>query len=196
MIIKSMKLQISLILWVLLICVFCNIGFSRNLQERCQSNKPSDEVKQLIKQINLPNDNGTNFEEIKNAIDRLGDLHAVVAIDDLARLFPLRKPVINTDVDNTDPIIPPEKIFPARRALIKIGECSIPKMIEIIKENPQDSFLSGSAEDVVINVKKLNFLQTASLFNNAARTTKSKIEKERLRHSALKFIDLEKKMHN
>jgi hypothetical protein len=84
-------------------------------------------------------------ETLAKAIERLGELKAKQAIDDLILLLAFKKPI---QIDPKSPPIrpiPPWVRYPASGALIKIGRPAVPALVRAIERTSTDAVESENA---------------------------------------------------
>lgn len=171
--------------FMLSLLVVSNIGIIANpsyppVLNMCQAN---DEVEQLLAVIRNEKNLKRNPEQIKRAIDRLGELKAKSAIDDLIRLitFQYRFATESSDtmIINDIHLVTPAGRYPAVGALFQIGEEALPALVQTIASNESNSLASENATFTIKIISRDDPKEGAEYVKRSA-STMSGIQKERL----------------
>jgi len=115
----------------------------------------------------------TDPEKVIKAIDRLGELKAVAAVDDLADLLTLSRGEKYFDVENqpSGGIITPYSVYPAIKALAEIGEKSTKTLIKVIESNEASSLAAKNALDTLRAIYRDDLAKASDLLSEAARSS-------------------------
>jgi len=108
-------------------------------------------------------------EKIKEAIERLGEMRATIAAEDLARLITFRvrkmKPLnIKTEADER---------YPAKGALILIGKPALPALLKVIENNDKEELAHQNALSAVITIFRGDLPSGVQYLKEAAAKSQS-----------------------
>ena len=122
---------------LLLLCEQAKARISR------QTGNENEEVKRLIMVLHDQGLREHEPQQMIKAIERLGALKAVAAIDDLAQLLTFRQHFEGESGRKTNIQMWQFPYYPAINALSQIGKPALPALIKIIEENESGSFGRG-----------------------------------------------------
>jgi len=128
-------------------------------------------------------------DRVVQAIERLGEMKAVEAVDDLVRLLSFRKwfpwendpnqPKVVEGLGITD-----RQRYPAILALIQIGPLSLPALIKVIETHEPGSLETRNAMEVIIQLSHYDRPPYVRKLKDAAAKASSPEAAERLRKAA------------
>lgn len=150
------------------------------------------EVAKLLAVLRDPNLANTHPKQVVQAIQRLGQMRAVEAIDDLVKLltFARRLPWERSDiVVEIQPIIPGNR-YPATSALYQIGRPALPALVKVIELNDVESVPSRNAIYAIQNIFRNNLGEGSKYLQAAARVSLSADSSERLSKAATRLGEL------
>lgn len=101
-------------------------------------------VEELLAIIRDERLRGEDQSRVARAMYRLGEIHAVEAIDDLTGLLTYRRS-FESDETRVNNLIEPTSRYPAIGALYAIGEPSLPALLKVIEEHESGSRPSDNA---------------------------------------------------
>ena len=137
------------------------------------------EIERLLAVLRDERLRGNDREEVFKAMRRLGDLKAVVAVDDLIKLLTLPRvfdwetpeTVGKTGIEET--IVVPANRYPAVDALFLIGKPSLPALVSVIEKRESGSLESENALYAVFAIFRERPQKGASFLRRAAAKAKS-----------------------
>ena len=153
---KTFRLGPSVaVLALLFVCAPCPAGQAQ-ADERTMSRE--EELSKLTAIVRDAPLQASDPDRVVQAIERLGEINAVEAVDDLAGLLTFRKWLPwekdpNKLKDDIHPISDRDR-FPAIRALIMIGPPSLPALIRVIEAHEPDSLETRHAMEAIISLSR------------------------------------------
>jgi hypothetical protein len=170
-------------------------SFARDQTSRAGSSGREKRVQKLLATIRDASLRETDPDRVFEAIDELGDMRAVEAVDDLVGLLTLRRS-FPWEKDPTQPIdqeaadIGAGGRYPAVRALRNIGPASVPALVRVIEAHDPKSLEVRNAMAVILTVsanarpKYVAYLRrAAALATSAEASERLKGAAEELEHS-------------
>ena len=158
----------------------------------------SSEIEELLKTVRIKTLMQTDPERLVKAIERLGQLRALTAIDDLTELLTFRRTFKGEEIAvapgrtiiNASHLYSPDERYPAiRRALRAIGELALPVLVRVIETNETGSRASENAAYTVGSIFRDEPAREVNYLSEAAATVSTPEGKNRL----LKAVEAAKK---
>ena len=150
----------------------------------CRAGEPNKEVNRLQTVIRDESARTSDPERVFKAIEQLGDLKAVEAVDELTKLLSFKREIKDEDVGG---IVTEYRRYPAVAALYKIGECSLPALVRVIENEPGNSIESKNAYFTMLILDRENSANSAKCLRGAARKAATREGFERLIKAAEKL---------
>lgn len=143
------------------------------------TNPTEAETRALMITLKEGNAHAAAIPEIVAAIHKAGELKLCAAVPDVVQLLTLRDPAVD-DPDAWRADI----IYPAALALSEIGSCSLPALVEVIKDHQIDSLHAQLAERTIESILKEKPKAVAFLKEAASKEKNSGESARRLNHAA------------
>jgi hypothetical protein len=194
----EMKRTIPLIvaLTITPICENPIFVYGQTATNNCPITKKNEDTEKLLAVIRDKNLVETDRAKVIQAIDKLGELKATEAIEDLVGLLTLDRGAKYFDKENppSGGIISASSIYPAVQALYRIGEPAVPALIKVIENEKSDALASKNAHWVILTIYREEPGDAVKLLKEAADKSLTIEGKERLFEAAKKFEDLIEKL--
>ena len=149
----------------------------------------SSEIEELLKTVRNKTLMQTDPERLVKAIERLGQLRALTAIDDLSQLLTFKRTFKGEEIGIFVHLYSPEERYPAIRALRAIGEPALPALVRVIETNETGSRASENAAYTVGSIFRDEPAREVNYLSEAAATASTPEGKNRL----LKAVEAAKK---
>lgn len=167
---------------------------SRHVQNQTNAAMPrSEEISKLLVVLRDPELRKTQPERVVAAIQRLGEMRATEAVNDLVELLTFARKFA---WERDDAIVEIQPItrgnrYPATSALFQIGRPALPALVKVIELNPTDSEWAQNSTFAVQNIFRDNLTEGAQYLERAAESSKNTESAQRLRQSAAELRRLE-----
>src|SRR5437867_9109587 len=157
----------------------------------------SSEIEELLKTVRNKTLMQTDPERLVKAIERLGQLRALTAIDDLSQLLTFKRTFKGEEIGiapgrtiiNASHLYSPDERYPAIGALHAIGEPALPALVRVIETNETGSRDSENAAYTVGSIFRDEPAREVNYLSEAAATASTPEGKNRL----LKAVEAAKK---
>ena len=157
----------------------------------------SSEIEELLKTVRNKTLMQTDPERLVKAIERLGQLRVLTAIDDLTELLTFRRTFKGEEIAvapgrtiiNASHLYSPDERYPAIRAQRAIGEPALPALVRVIETNETGSRASENAAYTVGSIFRDEPAREVNYLSEAAATASTPEGKNRL----LKAVEAAKK---
>jgi len=142
----------------------------------------TQEIERLVSIVRNQGLMQTDVQKVINAVDRLGELKAASAVDDLANLLTLDRGAKYFDTENppSGGIITPYSIYPAVKALANIGEKSVPALVRIVKSEEASSLATRNATEALRAIFRDNPSRGYEILLEAAKVSETDSERAKL----------------
>lgn len=164
-----------------------------NAEARSANNQDVERLLAIIRDERL---RGSDPERVTKAIERLGEIRAIAAIDDLAQLLSFRG---SFDWEKSqvpgvlNHLVLPSDLYPATTALFQIGKPSLPALIKAIETHESGSLTSKNAVDTTILIHREKPLKGIAYLRQAAAEASTPEASKRLSEAAKQIEDRVKK---
>ena len=161
----------------------------------------AEEIARLVDILRDPDLKNTHPQEVVHAIQRLGQMRAVEAIDDLvqllafARRFPWERDQKSDAVVEIQPITPGNR-YPATSALYQIGRPALPALTRVIELDGLDSTRGQNALFAVQNIFIQDLTEGAKYLRQAAEISATAESARHLRQAAAQLNELADRIAN
>ena len=152
------------------------------------ASNPKEEVAKLLAVLRDPDLRRSHPEQVVAAIDRLGEMHASEAVEDLVKLLTFAQ---KFDWESPDQkaiveihLIHPGNRYPATSALFQIGQPALPALLKVIENDSVSSLNWQNALFTIRNIFRDNASEGVKYLSHAAQTSADKASAERLTEAA------------
>jgi len=152
----------------------------------------SSEIEELLKTVRNKTLMQTDPERLVKAIERLGQLRALTAIDDLTELLTFRRTFKGEEIAvapgrtiiNASHLYSPDERYPAILALRALGEPALPALVRVIETNETGSRASENAAYTVGSIFRDEPAREVNYLSEAAAKASTPEGRERLLKAA------------
>lgn len=152
--------------------------------QRSDQRVSDQEVIQLIAVIRDERLREREPSRVVQAINRLGELRAVQAIDDLISLLTFKRTFEwesqSKEVINEIQPITPGNRYPATSALAQIGEPALPALVKVLAEHESNSVASKNSAYAILTIFRENPTQGSQYLKRAAARASTPEAAERI----------------
>jgi hypothetical protein len=197
---KAMKKSVVAISLPVLIALFAT-GISKvgagSMSRVTPQESREDEIVRLISDLRDTRVRQDDPERLIKAIERLGDLKATAAIDDLIQLIGFRRTFSwernDGFVVERQPITPGNR-YPAVSALFQIGKPALPALVQVIEGSESNSIESTNATYAVQSIFRENLPEGVKYLRHAAKQSFTVLMGQRLSTAARRIEALSRKV--
>lgn len=136
-------------------------------------------------------------ERVIKAIERLGDLKAAAAVDDLIQLIAFRRTFSwernGGSILELQPITPGNR-YPAVSALFQIGKPALPALVKVIEGSESNSLENQNATYAVQSIFRDNLREGVKYLREAATQSFTRLMAQRLSTAARRIEVLSRKV--
>ena len=152
----------------------------------------SSEIEELLKTVRNKTLMQTDPEHLVKAIERLGQLRALTAIDDLTELLTFRRTFKGEEIAvapgrtiiNASHLYSPDERYPAILALRALGEPALPALVRVIETNETGSRASENAAYTVGSIFRDEPAREVKYLSEAAAKASTPEGRDRLLKAA------------
>ncbi len=162
------------------------------------ANRRNEEVGKLIVILRAPEHRKDHPEKVVSAIQRLGEMRAVEAVDDLVELltFARRFPWERDDaIIEIQPITEGNR-YPATSALFQIGRPALPALVKVVESNSLDSVRGQNAVSAIRNIFRDDLSGGVKYLEHAAEESANVDSGQRLTQAATQLRQLAVQLAN
>jgi hypothetical protein len=155
------------------------------------ASNPKEEVAKLLAVLRDPDLRRSHPEQVVAAIDRLGEMHASEAVEDLVKLLtfaqkfdwesPDQKAIVEIQLIHTG------NRYPATSALFQIGQPALLALLKVIESDSASSLRRQNALFTIRNIFRDNPSEGVKYLNHAAQTSVDRPSAERLTEAAVEL---------
>lgn len=184
--------RVMLFLLVLVIGMQAATFQSKTAMSESETQKhETEEVSKLLAVVRDDNLQKTDPERVVKAIQRLGEVRAEPAIEELIGLLTFRHTFIweneaSGAIEEIQPITPWNR-YPATSALAQIGKPALPALAKVIQESEPSSLRSQNAVWAVRGMFRDNMTEGIKYLQNAATKASTPMAAQRLMRAAAKI---------
>jgi hypothetical protein len=185
-----MRIQVRSIITALVALALLSLGAEGTSKLKLQSNGENQEQAELLTILRDEHLREHQPERVAKAIERLGEMKSVGAVDQLVQLLTFRRTFPwennNLDVIQEDHPVTPLGRYPAAGALFQIGKPALPALIKVIETEETGSLAGENAIYTVTQIFRDSPARWAEYLKDAATRASSPQAARRLSGAAKK----------
>jgi HEAT repeat protein len=143
-----------------------------------QGESRDEEIAQLIAIIRNSQLRIEDPEKVVEAINKLGEMKAASAVDDLAQLLTFR--LVSRGERLTGITTEADARFPAVSALYLIGKPALPALVKVIENFDEQDLMSRNARHTIVSIFSGKLSEGVEYVNQAASRSSSALGSQRL----------------
>jgi hypothetical protein len=178
---NNMKLRARILLHAVLLLALIAQILTAKLDGYGQVTQVESRDKEIAQLIAIIRNSQLRIEDPKKvveAINKLGEMNAASAVDDLAQLLTFR--LVSLGERLTGITTEADQRFPAVSALYLIGKPALPALVKVIENFDEQDLMSRNARYTMVAIFRGNLSEGVKHINQAASRSSSALGSQRL----------------